>query len=90
MVDILAALSAVATTRSSETCVVGRMLASFPDDTPGKPDLVATFETTDREDPNYRKQADLTALARALGHPISMKSIGMHLRRECRCYGYVA
>jgi hypothetical protein len=88
--DILAALAESPVVKSEDRCKVGRWLDSIPKDTPGRAELVATFETADRNHPQYRNQADLTAITVRLGHSISRKVVGDHVRSQCRCYGYSA
>ncbi len=86
--DILEALAESATAAgSSRKCLIQRWLDDIPDDTPGKDQLVATIETTDRSAEHYRTGEQVDKLVYRLGLKTSMKSIGDHRGKRCRCYG---
>jgi hypothetical protein len=85
-VDILAALQAQPGARGSRKCRIQRWLDDIDDTAPGKDALVATFTVTDPASPDYRTLAQLDALAFDLGNSTSIKSIGDHRSKRCRCF----
>jgi hypothetical protein len=84
--DILAALEATPGTRGKRTCRIQRWLDSIEDGTAGKEALAATFTVTDPASPDYRTLAQLDAVANNLGESTSIKTIGDHRAKRCRCY----
>lgn len=85
-IDILSALEATPGTRGNRSCKIQRWLDGIEDGTPGKESLAATFTVTDPASPDYRTLAQLDSVSFALGENTSVKSIGDHRAKRCRCY----
>lgn len=85
--DILAALEGAPAPSKNRRCKIGRWFDGIPADWPGRSNLVATFETTDPQAPDYRPLDQLDALAAKLGLETSIKTIGDHRSGvRCRCH----
>lgn len=84
--DILAALEASQGGRPGETCLIQRWLDGIPTDAPGKQALEATLTELDQGSPNWRTLEELDAILRRLGLKSSIKTIGNHRARRCRCF----
>ena len=84
-IDILGALTNETSPTSHRKCRIQRWLDNIPDNTPGKPELVATFATPDPNDPNYRQLDALDRVTQRLGLATSIKTIGDHRAGRCRC-----
>lgn len=86
-IDILEALADSAPVRSiARKCKIQRWLDDIADDHPGRADLAATLETTDPQSEHYRTLDQLDRLTHRLGLTTSIKSIGDHRKRRCRCF----
>jgi hypothetical protein len=84
--DILAALTEeAAPSATTRPCKIQRWLDQIPDEQPGKADLVATLTTTDPRAEHYRPLDALDRLLIRLGLDTSVKTIGEHRTRKCRC-----
>lgn len=84
--DILAALDAAPAGRTGDACKVQRWLDTIPHDAPGREALEATFTQAEEGHPDYRTYEQLAAVAARLGMRTSVKTIGDHRRRQCRCF----
>lgn len=85
--DILAALEATpGGTKSGEACKIQRWLDTIPQDAPGRDALEAAFTELNESSDDYRTLDQLMALGVRLGFRTSIKTIGEHRRRMCRCF----
>lgn len=84
--DILTALEDTAPAKSNRKCKVQRWLDEIPADTPGKAELVATITTTDPKSDVYRTVPQVDAITYRLGLATSIKTLGDHRAKRCRCF----
>lgn len=69
--------------RSGGRCKLQKTLDAIPDDTTGKPDLVAAAEDLSGTWAGIR----LASVFANLGTPVSASGITLHRRHLCACYG---
>lgn len=84
--NILEALGEETAPVGAKVCRIQRWLDDIPDETPGKADLEATLTASEPASANYRSLDSLDRLMVRLGMTTSVKTIGDHRGKRCRCF----